>query len=145
MTTIFHWQHIITYRDRLENSLLQRLWMQLISIHGRDGTGSRSWSGTNGFMYENGYRDSAWMKWHQERRGIQIGAVGIVISPDTCIYITGTRPRGRGVHRQIWTSAYHRDLVGTGYLGEIIGEARLLAVRIIHGPDRRTEKDFWTF
>ena len=57
------------------------------------------------------------------------------------MYITGTRPKGRGVHMQIWTSAYHRDPVRTGYLGEIIGEARSLAVRIIHGPDRRTEKD----
>ena len=57
------------------------------------------------------------------------------------MYITGTRRRERGVHRQIWTSAYHRDPVGTGYLGEVIGEAQPLAVRLIHGPDRRTEKD----
>ena len=47
-------------------------------------------------------------------------------------YIMGTRPRGRGVHRQIWKSACDRDPVGTGYVGEIIGEARPLAVRVIH-------------
>ena len=57
------------------------------------------------------------------------------------MYITGSRPRGRGVYRRICTCGYHRDPVGTGYLGEIIGEARPLAVRIIHGPDQRSEKD----
>ena len=40
------------------------------------------------------------------------------------MFITETWPRGRGLHRQIWTSAYHRDPGGTRYLGELIGEAR---------------------
>ena len=57
------------------------------------------------------------------------------------MYITEKRPRGRDVHRSGRTSTSCRDPLGTGYLGEIIGGARPLAVRIIHGPDRKTEKD----
>ena len=57
------------------------------------------------------------------------------------MYITLKRPRGRGVHRKGRTSTSCRDPLGTGYLGEIIAEARPLAVRIIHGPDRKSEKD----
>ena len=55
--------------------------------------------------------------------------------------ITEKRPRGRDVHRRGRTSTSCRDSLGKGYLGEIIGEARPLAVRVIHGPDRKTEKD----
>ena len=55
------------------------------------------------------------------------------------MYITEKRPRGRDVHRRGRTSTSCRDPVGTRYLGEIIGEARPLAVRIIHGPDRKTK------
>ena len=57
------------------------------------------------------------------------------------MYIMGTQPRGRGVHRSVWMSMYHRDPVGTGCLGEINGEAQPIAVGIIHAPDQRNEKD----
>ena len=57
------------------------------------------------------------------------------------MYITEKRPRGRDVHRRGRTSTSCRDPLGTGYLGEIIGEGRPLAVRIIQGPERKTEKD----
>ena len=57
------------------------------------------------------------------------------------MYITLKRPQGRGVHRKGRMSTSCRDPLGTVYLGEIIGEARPLAVRIIQGPDRKAEKD----